>query len=173
MMLPCWMFLHRLPSPADEPPPVRRSRAMPRFLPLAAIGAIFALANSHGADAAPPIETAPIDAPPVAQAQNYRQAAPGLLTRTRFSTSQAGPIAVEIVDILVGPGQAAKIPRTGFAGLLEVQAGSPGLLVDGKTQAATPGSVVGINEGQSVEIDNTREDRPFVARLIKLSAPGN
>jgi hypothetical protein len=123
----------------------------------------------HPPNAAPPIEAAPDDAAPRVGANAYRQATPGMLTRTIFSTSQAGHVAVEIVDLLVGPGQTADIPRAEFAALLEVQAGSPALRVDGKAVVALPGSVIGISEGQRIAIDNAGAERPFVARLIKLS----
>jgi len=145
--------------------------AAPGFLALSILCAVLLTPGRQPAEAAPPIEAAPTGVAPTAEPDAYRQTTSGLLARTIFSTSQTGGIAVEIVDLLVGPGQVTHLPKAGFAALLEVQAGRPALLVDGKAVMATPGGVISINEGQSLAIDNTSEQRPFIARLIKLSTP--
>jgi hypothetical protein len=101
----------------------------------------------------------------------YRQIAPGLLGRTVFSTSQAGPVAVQIMDILVGPGKSATIPNIGFAALLEVEAGDARITLDDKAAAAGQTNVIAVSQGQTIGIDNSGDARSFVARLIRLSVP--
>src|SRR5712691_7724987 len=102
----------------------------------------------------------------------YEPIAPGMLARTLFATTQTGPITVEMVDILVGPGQTAQLPAMQFAALLDIEAGTALLSLDGKAVAAKLGSVISVNQGQSIGVDNRRGGRAFVARLIKLSAAG-
>jgi hypothetical protein len=100
----------------------------------------------------------------------YRQIAPGLLGRTLFSTSQAGPVAVQIMDILVGPGKSATIPKIDFAALIEVEAGDATIMLDDKAVARQE-SVIAVGQGQTIAIDNSGDSRSFVARLIRLSLP--
>jgi hypothetical protein len=101
----------------------------------------------------------------------YRQIAPGLLGRTLFSTSQAGPAAVQIMDILVGPGKSATIPNIDFAALIEVEAGDARVTLDDKAVAAGQEGIIAVSRGQTIVIDNSGDARSFVARLIRLSLP--
>jgi hypothetical protein len=145
--------------------------------------AVFALAGagmvleSRGAFAAPPAaasatsptkDATPIPPPNLA----YQTLAPNLLARTLFSSSDAGPIGVEIVDIAVGPRQIVHLATEGFAALIDVRAGSARMSIDGKLAELQPNGVLNVREGQSVEIDNSGETRPFLARAYKLSATG-
>jgi hypothetical protein len=121
--------------------------------------------------AVPPTETPATVAP--ASRLDYAQIAPGLLARSLFTTKEAGPLTVEIVDILVAPGTSAQLPAAQFAALLEIEAGAPLLALDGKPVALDSGKLLGIDQGRSLTIDNRQERRAAVARLIKLQAPGN
>jgi hypothetical protein len=124
------------------------------------------------AHALSPIEASPSgDEAEKAVPGNYRQIAPGLLGRTLFSTSQAGPAAVQIMDILVGPGKAATIPNIDFAALIEVEAGDATVALDGNAAAARQEGVIAVGQGQTIAIDNSGDSRSFVARLIRLSLP--
>lgn len=100
----------------------------------------------------------------------YQEMAPGLLARTVFK-ADAGKTAVEIIDLLVGPGQSAEPIVMSGGALLDVQAGSATLVVDGKSQTVQPGAVVSLARDQRVAIDNSRAQRSFVARLVLLSPP--
>jgi hypothetical protein len=144
---------------------------------------IFALAGagflveSRGAFAAPPAEasaTSPTkDATHVpSPSLTFQALAPNLLARTLFSNSDAGPIGVEIVDIVVGPGQTAQLATAGFAALIDVQAGSARVSIGGKLAELQPNGIFNVAEGQGVEIDNSGGTRPFLARAYKLSATG-
>lgn len=110
---------------------------------------------------------------PTARTLQYVQVSPGLLARSVFATTQAGPVAVEIVDFLVGPGKSVRLPAAQFAGLLAIEAGAPLLSVDGKFAATEPGRLLGIDQGRSLTIDNRRQQRAVFARLIELKAQGN
>jgi hypothetical protein len=154
---------------------------MPRALaalflsPYALIGVdIFSPRGTLAAESVvPPAETViPSGVPPASMLQ-YAEVAPGLLERSVFETTKAGPLAIAIVDILVGPGQSAQISTAQFAALVEIQVGAPQLSVDGKSAAAEPGRPIGIDQGHDLTIDNRQAQRGVVARLIKLQAPGN
>ena len=101
----------------------------------------------------------------------YQAIAPNLVARTLFS-GPAGSVSVEIRDILVGPGQTAELPSGASAALIVVQAGSAAVKVDGKTAEPQTGGVFNVPQGQPVEIDNSRETRPFLARTYAFSATG-
>jgi hypothetical protein len=142
---------------------------------------ILTLAGStleiYGAVAAPPSQasaTSPTKDAPRAPSPDltYQTLAPNLLARTLFSGSGTGPVAVEIDDIVVGPGQTAQLATQGFAALIEVQAGSARVTLDGKPVEPQSGGVFSVPEGRSIEIDNSGETRPFLARAYKLSAAG-
>jgi hypothetical protein len=143
---------------------------------------IFAFAGagfvveSRCAFAAPPAQaSAASPTKDLARAQSlsltYQAIAPNLVARTLFS-GPAGPVSVEIRDILVGPGQTAELPSGASAALIVVQAGSAAVKVDGKTAEPQTGGVFNVPQGQQVEIDNSRETRPFLARTYAFSATG-
>lgn len=102
---------------------------------------------------------------------NFEETTPGLLSRDVFK-GDAGGTTVEVIDLLVGPGQSSEPLVLRGNALLDVQAGSATLLVDGQGQGVRPGSVVSLAQNQRVAIDNSRAQRSLVARLILLSRPG-
>jgi hypothetical protein len=122
---------------------------------------------------AAPAETA-TDTQPASKPQlQYTEVTPGLLERSVYETTSAGPLPIAIEDILVAPGASVEIPATQFAALLEIEAGAPQLSVDGKSATAEPGKLVSIDQGHSLTIDNRQEQRGVVARLIKVQTQGN
>ena len=92
------------------------------------------------------------------------------MARTLFSYSGEGQIGVEIDDIGVGPGQIAQFTAEGFAALIDVQAGSAHVSIDGKPAEPQSTGVFNVPEGVRVEIDNSNGTRPFLAREYKLNA---
>jgi hypothetical protein len=94
------------------------------------------------------------------------------MARTLFSYSGEGQIGVEIDDIGVGPGQIAQFTAEGFATLIAVQAGSARVTIDGKPAEPQSSGIFNVAEGQRIEIDNSGETRPFLARTYKFSASG-
>jgi hypothetical protein len=107
-----------------------------------------------------------------APASEFRQLAPGLLSRSVFKSAAGDKLAVEIFDLMVGPGQSSEAITLSGAALLDVQGGQATLLVDGKAQRVQAGGVVPLAQSQQLAIDNSRAQRSFVARLILLSRPG-
>jgi hypothetical protein len=138
-----------------------------------AAGLLVAESSFAAGPVVPPAEAVLAGGAPAARTLRYTEVAPGLLARSLFATTKAGPVAVEIVDLLVGPGQSVRLPAAQFAGLLAIEAGAPLLSVDGKSAAIEPGRLLGIDQGRSLTIDNRREKRAVFARLIKLQAQGN
>lgn len=102
-------------------------------------------------------------------ALSYRETAPGLLERTIFKGPDTAGASVEIIDIMVGPGQVAERLAVESGSLLDVQAGNAVLAVDGRRQEARPGRVLALEPGQTLSIDNQKQQRPFVARLIRFT----
>ena len=101
----------------------------------------------------------------------YSEAASGLLSRSLFQSRDLGSHSLEIRDVLVGPGRrSAPLALTGGS-ILDVQAGSATLEIDGKSQAIKPGTVLSLKQGQSFAIDNRRQTRSLVARLIVVASP--
>jgi hypothetical protein len=145
------------------------------LLPWVLIGAyIFAASSTIAADSVVPPAGAviPGGALPVPRLQ-YAEVQPGLLERLLFETTKAGPVAIAITDILVGPGRSVQIQAAPFAALIEIEAGAPQLSVDGKSAVAEPGRLVGIDQGQSLTIDNRQAQGAVVARMTKLQEQGN
>jgi hypothetical protein len=114
--------------------------------------------------------TKPVSPAPKLQ---YTEVTPGLLERSVFETTSAGPLAIAVDDILVAPGESVEVPATQFAALIEIEAGAPQLSIDGKSATAEPGRLVSIDQGHSLTIDNRQQQRGAVARLIKIQAQGN
>ena len=156
--------------------PQRMPRALVALflLPWVLVGAdIFSEGALAAESVVPPAEAViPGAALPTPRLQ-YREVAPGLLERSLFETTKAGPLAIAIIDVLVGPGQTAQISTTQSAALVEIEAGAPEISVDGKPAAAEPGRLVGIDQGHSLTIDNRQAQRAVVARLIRLRTQGN
>jgi hypothetical protein len=145
-------------------------------LAVSALLATTAMPPKHGFAAAPPIEASPGKSAAGAggagavEPLSYEVIAPGLLARTLFATTATDPLGVAFVDILVGPGQITQLPAAGFAALVDIEAGNALLSVDGRSVTARPGTAIAVAQGQVIEIDNQREERPFLARLIELKA---
>lgn len=143
------------------------------ILTLAGAGAIL----ENRTFAAPPAQaSAPGPTRDAVRAQSpslaYQATAPDLVARTLFSSSDAGPISVEIDDIVVGPGQTAQLSTENSAALIAVEAGSARVTIDGKPAEPQSSGIFNVAEGQRIEIDNSGETRPFLARTYKFSASG-
>jgi hypothetical protein len=124
--------------------------------------------TSPAAEAPAPPPQTPVD--PGTARSRYQPLVPGLLARTLFTTSATAPVAVDLVDILIGPGQSARLSANAFAALIDIEAGAALLSVDGKPVTAKPGTSIAIAQGQTINIDNRQGRRTFLARLVKLSA---
>jgi hypothetical protein len=130
-------------------------------------------ASDASQQAAPPMRAEQIKpaevAPRAEPTLSYRNAGAHTLARELFRTQSMQPITITVSDMLVATGQASEKRRLSAAALLEVQGGSARLIVDKQTHQVKPGTVIGINQGQLLVIDNRKGKRPFAARLIEFS----
>lgn len=147
----------------------RRPRALVAFF-MAAWMLIGAASTLGAGSVVPPAEAVIPGAALPAPRLQYAEVAPGLLERSLFETTKAGPVAISIIDMLVSPGRSVQISADEFAALVEIEAGAPQLRVDGAAAVVEPGRLVGIGQGHSLTIDNREAQRAVVARLIKLQA---
>ena len=72
--------------------------------------------------------------------------------------------------MLVGAGRIASVKAMPNAALLDVKAGLASVSVDRQQQRTAAGTVIRIEPGQALSIDNRKSGRSFVARLIRISA---
>lgn len=121
--------------------------------------------------------TAPISARaqvPEAAAQAdlnaYREVDTGWLEREIYRSPAEDPIRVEFIDVLVGARRIANVKAMPSAALLDVKAGQASVTVDRRQQRSTAGTVIRIDQGQALSIDNRKSERSFVARLIRITA---
>lgn len=129
-----------------------------------------ALSTAPGVDAQE--VGAPLVAPPVtplrltaSAADNaYREWQGALLMRPRLPPVAAGHLTVEVVDLMLGPGQHGKPFRWPQAALLEVRSGEGSLLRGDERQVLRMGAVITLDEGQRAEFANVRKDEALILR---------
>jgi len=54
--------------------------------------------------------------------------------------------------------------------LVDVKAGAAIVTMDNKRERVAPGSVIRIDQGQMLSIDNRKGERAFVARVMRIGA---
>lgn len=101
-------------------------------------------------------------------AKTYHSTDSGWLEREVYRSPADGRIAVEFVDVLVGAGRTALVKEMPAGALLDVKAGAAIVTVDKKHVPSAAGSVIRIDQGQMLSIDNRKSERAFVARLIRI-----
>jgi hypothetical protein len=106
-----------------------------------------------------------------ANANMYRPADAGWLEREVYRSAPDSKVPVELVDVLVGTGLIALVPKMPTGALLDVKAGAAIVTVDKKQERSTPGVVIHIDQGRRLSIDNRKGKRAFVARLIRIGSP--
>ena len=70
----------------------------------------------------------------------------------------------------MGSGRTAIVRQMPTAALLEIKAGTANVTVGNKPARIRVGSVVPLDRGQSLLIDNRKGELAFVARLIRIDA---
>ena len=100
----------------------------------------------------------------------YRESEAGWLESEVYRSPAEDPVRVEFLDVLVGAGRIASVKAMPSAALLDVKAGQASVSVDRQQQRSTAGTVIRIEPGQALSIDNRKSERSFVARLIRISA---
>lgn len=128
------------------------------------------LLAAAGTDAAGPPEARGVqDRMPVRPM--YRQADSGWLERDVYRSAAGGGMAIQFLDILVGPGRNALVRRMPTGALLDIKAGTAVVTVGGVPHRTVPGVVIPIDQGQALAIDNREGERALVARLIRIASP--
>jgi hypothetical protein len=99
--------------------------------------------------------------------QPFREMAPGLLAQTVYATDEAGKYAVEVRDLIVGPGKAARSASFPGAAILEVRSGSGTVTSAGQRRDVRIGSTLSIAEGDALTIENgSAEDALMIRATI-------
>jgi mannose-6-phosphate isomerase-like protein (cupin superfamily) len=70
--------------------------------------------------------------------------------------------------MIVGPGRTARLAADNSADILIVQSGQAEVAIDGQAVEVSALGSVAVAAGQSLNIDNSRSERPFRARLYRL-----
>jgi hypothetical protein len=101
----------------------------------------------------------------------YRQIADGLLARTRFADAKGRPFAVEVLDLIVGPGKTTAKTRLPGAAVIEVRSGKGTLAAGGKTRDLTGGTSSAVDDGDEVTFANLDREAPLILRatLVRRS----
>lgn len=98
----------------------------------------------------------------------YTQSGKGLLSAPAYTSGRLQAGAIDVADLLVGPHQATSSNRINVGAFIEVQAGAAFISVNGKRRAIASGTIVVLKPGDTFSIDNRREPRPVVARLVRV-----
>ena len=144
----------------NPPTPIRRVGLYSIAVPM------LAFAIAAGAQVAA-LADAPIDPQPQPPAR-YVQIAPGWLIAHMFTSERLGAGEIDVIDVLVGPEQRTDKLRIHAGGLFEVHAGRAVIEVNGKKRTITQGQIETIAAGDLIAIDNRKQQRALVARLIRF-----
>ncbi len=101
----------------------------------------------------------------------FRQHAPGLLVRTAYRAETPAELAVEVWDLLVGPGKTSEAVRFPGTAVVTVRTGSGRVVIDGKSQEVRIGESATVAEGAEISFDNSRSEGPLALRAILISQP--
>jgi mannose-6-phosphate isomerase-like protein (cupin superfamily) len=144
-----------------------------RWLALALLPVIglAALSDASFAAGAPPFQATAVSPPggvgPTAQ-PTFREATSGALMRNLAADDKLGKLSVSVEDMIVGPGRTARLAADASADILIVQSGQAQVTVDGQAVEIKPLGSITAAAGQSLDVDNTRSEIPFRARLYRL-----
>jgi hypothetical protein len=102
----------------------------------------------------------------------YRSFAPGLLVRTRFAApaDKDARHAMEVWDVMVGPGKASEKARLPGAAVIEVRSGTGVLRVSDKPHELRAGATASIDDGADFTLTNSDKDAPLILRVTLIRA---
>jgi hypothetical protein len=103
-------------------------------------------------------------------AKPFEQYAPGLLARTVYVAEGSGPFRVEVWDLLVGPAKRTEPASLPGGAILEIRSGVGLVAVDQKASDVRPGSMVRVDEGSRLVIENRDKDQGLSIRAIVIAA---
>lgn len=99
----------------------------------------------------------------------YTQLAKGLLTRTVFKVASGAGYRVDVLDLLVGPGQRTSNVSLPGPAVFEVRSGNAVITTAGKPQEVRMGSAFALSEGARFAIEN-KADSAFTIRVHMFMA---
>ena len=117
--------------------------------------------------------TAPAAAGPLSDfspAQPYRQLAQGLLAQTIYTADADGPFAIEVWDLIVGPGQRSEPAALPGAAIFEIRSGTGRVTVAERDREAKMGATFSIAEGERFTIVNGSPDQALTIRVTVVRA---
>jgi hypothetical protein len=100
----------------------------------------------------------------------YRQLVPGLLVRTRYAADTGAQSAVEIWDLMVGPGMTTENARLAGAAIIEVRSGIGVLTALGSPHELRIGTTFALDEGAEFVIKNGDKDVPLILRVTLIQS---
>jgi hypothetical protein len=103
-------------------------------------------------------------------AQPYRQFAVGLLAQTAYVADADGPFAVELWDLIVGPGQRSEPATLPGGAVFEIRSGTGRVTVAGQDREAPMGATFSIPEGQPFTVVNGSADQALTIRATVVRA---
>ncbi len=116
---------------------------------------------------APAQQTAPAA---VEGGQNlFQQQAPGLLVRREYRSEDAGPVLVEVWDLLVGPGKSSEPFALPGAAVITIRSGNGVMRAGDNDHEMRMGSSVSIPDGAPVSFDNSKGRTAIAAQAILVT----
>lgn len=103
----------------------------------------------------------------LANQDQYRALAPGLLVRTRFRGGK-GIEAIQLWDLMLGPGKTSGQVRLPATAILEVRSGTGSMSVSGKTEELRIGQFVTVQDQAELVLSNHDKDAPLIVRATIL-----
>jgi gentisate 1,2-dioxygenase len=100
----------------------------------------------------------------------YKQYSPGLLAQTAYVAPNTGRHAVEIWDLMVGPGKKSEPATLPGAAVFEVRSGAGIITAAGRRREVKSGATLAVNEGESFAIENRTPDGALMIRATVIRA---
>lgn len=94
------------------------------------------------------------------------QYAPGVLAKTSFRATTRDALAIEIWDLVVGPGKRSERFLLPGGAVLEVKSGRGSVDVAGKSNDVRLGSVISVAERDSLALTNNDPEASLVLRAV-------
>lgn len=101
----------------------------------------------------------------------YQQYAPGLLARTVYKAEPTERFAVEMWDLLVGPGKKSEAASLPGGAVFEVRSGTGVITVGGQRRDIKIGATFNVDEGASFQLENSETDNSLSIRVVLIHSP--
>jgi hypothetical protein len=102
----------------------------------------------------------------------YKQFADGLFVRERLAPQRSGDVVISVWDLNVGPGRRSAPVKLPGGAVMDVRLGQGVLLIDREEKIdLKPGAAASVDEGRTIQFDNSAGTGPLAIRvtLIRFS----